>query len=91
MVTFVEGLIKATGPATAIQYDLGCNYIDTTHFGGIWAAGFTDVTVAVIGLNPLLEGEEGDAFLSQSGGDKTDLDLPRAHVLYLKKLMRNVT
>lgn len=86
MVTFVEGLVKATGPATAIQYDLGCNYIDTMRFGGIWAAGFTDVTVAVIGLNPLLEGEEGDAFLSQSGGDKTDLNLPRAHVLYLKKL-----
>lgn len=86
MVTFVEGLVKATGPATAIQYDMGVNYIDTVRFGGIWAAGFTDVTIAVLGLNPLLEGEEGDAFLSQSGGDKETLNIPRSHILYLKKL-----
>ncbi len=90
MVTFVEGIVKATGPETAIQYDLGCNYIDTVNFGGIWAAGFTDVVVAVLGLNPLLEGEHGDAFLSNSGGDKVTLSIPRSHILFLKKMRESV-
>jgi len=86
MVTFAEGLVEAGGPATSVQYDMGCSYADTTSFGGIWAAGFTDVTVAVLGLNPLLEGEQGDAFLSQHGGDKKDLSMPRSHEIYMQKL-----
>lgn len=86
MVTFVEGLVKAGGPGMSVQYDYGCSFADTSHFGGIWAAGFTDVTIAVIGLSPLLEGEHGDAFLSNWGGDKKDLRMPRSHEIYLKKL-----
>ena len=86
MVTFTEGITKAAGPACAVQYDQGCDYTDTVHFGGIWAASMSDVTIAVIGLTPLLEGEDGDAFLSSSGGDKTTLSLPRSHIVYLKKL-----
>ena len=38
--------------------------------GGIWAASNAAITIAVIGLSPVLEGEAGDAFLSASGGDK---------------------
>ncbi|PWD97877.1 glycoside hydrolase family 3 N-terminal domain-containing protein [Marinilabilia rubra] len=86
MVTFAEGLVEAGGPGTSVQYDMGCSYADTTSFGGIWAAGFTDVTVAVLGLNPLLEGEQGDAFLSKHGGDKKDLSMPRSHEIYMQKL-----
>lgn len=86
MVTFAAGLAKAAGPGMAMQYDQGCDFTDTLHFGGIWASENCDVTVAVIGLTPLLEGEEGDAFLSASGGDKNTLSLPRSQILFMQKL-----
>ncbi|WP_291941800.1 glycoside hydrolase family 3 N-terminal domain-containing protein [Chitinophaga sp.] len=86
MVTFAAGLSKAAGPAVAMQYDQGCDYTDTLHFGGIWASENCDVTVAVIGLTPLLEGEDGDAFLSPAGGDKNTLSLPRSQVVFMQKL-----
>lgn len=83
IVTIAEGIAKAAGPATAVQYDQGSDYTDTVHFGGIWATQNSDLTIAVVGLTPLLEGEEGDAFLSASGGDRATLSLPRSHILSL--------
>lgn len=88
MVTFAEGITEAAGPATAVQYDQGSDYTDTTHFGGLWAAGESDVAIAVIGLTPVLEGEEGDAFLAANGGDKLSLDLPAAHIKLLQELRK---
>lgn len=86
LVTFLEGLTEAAGPAVALQYEQGSNYTDTTRFGGIWAAGNCDITIAVLGLTPVLEGEEHDAFLSVKGGDKESLDLPAPHIELLKRL-----
>ena len=89
-VNFVEGISNAMDPATRIEYDLGCDYNDTTHFGGIWAAGNAKLTIAVMGLSPVLEGEAGDAFLSKSGGDKTNINLPESEIVYLRKLRESV-
>lgn len=88
MVTFAEGITAAAGPGIGVQYDQGSDFNDTTHFGGIWAAGESDITIAVIGLTPVYEGEEGDAFLAANGGDKLSLDLPAAHIVMLKKLRK---
>jgi len=90
IVNFVEGITGAVGPGTRVEYDLGCNYTDTTHFGGIWAASNSSVTVAVMGLSPVLEGEAGDAFLSNNGGDKKDLSLPASEIAYMKALRADV-
>ncbi|HSV89214.1 MAG TPA: glycoside hydrolase family 3 N-terminal domain-containing protein [Bacteroidales bacterium] len=87
-VTFVEGIVKAVGPGISVNYDLGVNYIDTVNFGGIWAASLTDVVIAVLGLNPLLEGERGDAFLAAAQGDRISLSIPRSHILYLQRLKK---
>jgi beta-glucosidase len=89
-VDFVSGITAAVGLDTRVEYDLGSNYSDTTHFGGIWAAGNSDVTVAVIGLSPVLEGEAGDAFLSPTGGDKPDLKLPAGNIAFMKALRKGV-
>ncbi|HTL07344.1 MAG TPA: glycoside hydrolase family 3 N-terminal domain-containing protein [Chitinophagaceae bacterium] len=89
-VNFVEGITAAVGPGTRVEYDLGCDYTDTTHFGGIWAAGNAAITIAVIGLNPVYEGEEGDAFLAAGGGDRNSLQLPASHIAYLKALRKAV-
>jgi beta-glucosidase len=86
IVTFAEGISGAAGPGVAVQYDMGCDLTDTVHFGGIWSAQNTDATIAILGLTPLLEGEDGDAFLSGSGGDKANLSIPRSHQVFLKKL-----
>ena len=90
MVTFAEGIAKCAGPAAAVQYDQGCNFTDTVNFGGTWAAGLSDITIAVIGLTPLLEGEAGDAFLSSTRGDKENLSLPRSQIVYLKELRKSI-
>ncbi|UII20879.1 glycoside hydrolase family 3 N-terminal domain-containing protein [Fulvivirga ligni] len=86
IVTYAEGIAEAAGPETAVQYDMGSNYTDSTHFGGVWASETSDLTIAVIGLTPVLEGEEGDAFLADNGGDKKDLSIPQAHIAFLRKL-----
>jgi beta-glucosidase len=90
VINFVEGITAAVSKSTRVEYDLGCDYKDTTHFGGTWAAGNADVTIAVIGLSPVLEGEAGDAFLSNSGGDKKDLSLPASEIAFIKALRKGV-
>ncbi|MFT4154990.1 glycoside hydrolase family 3 C-terminal domain-containing protein [Parafilimonas sp.] len=87
-VTFVDGIVHAVGPGARVEYDMGCDYKDTTKFGGIWAASNADITIAVIGLTPVYEGEEGDAFLSDNGADKKNLSLPAAHIAYIKALRK---
>ncbi len=87
-VTFVEGITAAVDAGTRVEYDMGCDYEDTTRFGGIWAASNADITIAVLGLTPVYEGEEGDAFLSKNGADKNTLSLPAAHIVYLKALRK---
>ena len=88
IVTFAEGITAAAGPSIAVQYDQGSDYTDTTHFGGIWAAGESDITIAVVGLTPVLEGEEGDAFLAENGGDRLSLGIPQAHINLLRELRK---
>jgi beta-glucosidase len=87
-VSFLEGITNAVDAGTRIEYDLGCDYNDTVRFGGIWAAGNADITVAVIGLTPVHEGEEGDAFLAANGGDKPNMSLPAGHIAFMKALRK---
>lgn len=88
LITFAEGIADAAGPSIGVQYDQGSDYTDTLRFGGIWAAQNSDITIAVVGLTPVLEGEHGDAFLAPHGGDKTDLEMPAAHVAYMKAMRK---
>ena len=90
MVTFLEGITAATGPSVHVEYDQGCDYKDSVHFGGTWAASNCEATIAVIGLTPVMEGEEGDAFLAPHGGDRTDLSLPAAHIAYIRALRKAI-
>ena len=88
VVNFVEGITNAVGPGTRIEYDMGCDYKDTSRFGGIWAAGNANITIAVIGLTPVYEGEEGDAFLAEGGADRKNLSLPASHIAYMRALRK---
>ena len=90
MVTFLEGITAAAGPAVHVEYDQGCDYKDSVHFGGTWAASNCQATIAVIGLTPVMEGEEGDAFLAPHGGDRADLSLPASHIAYIRALRKAI-
>ena len=87
-VNFVDGITAAVNSGTRVEYDLGCDFTDSVHFGGTWASSNADVTIAVIGLSPVYEGEEGDAFLSKSGGDKNTLSLPNPQIAYMRALRK---
>lgn len=87
-VNVVEGITAAVGPGVRVEYDLGCDYKDTVRFGGIWAAGNANITIASIGLTPVYEGEEGDAFLADGGADRKSLQLPASHIAYLRALRK---
>ncbi len=89
MVSFVEGITNAVGSGTLVQYEQGCDNMDTSRFSGIWAASLCDISIAVLGLSPVLEGEEHDAFLSDGGGDKVSLELPYAQIKLLQQLKQN--
>ena len=92
MVDFVEGLTRAAGPAMGVQYDLGCQDGDTVHFGGTWASTTVDMTIAFLGISPIQEGEEGDAFGSPNAkGDRASLELPAAQIAWLKAMRRAST
>lgn len=87
-VNFVEGITQAVDVSTRVEYDMGCDYKDTSRFGGIWAAGNADITIAVMGLTAVYEGEEGDAFLAEGGADRKNLSLPASHIAYMKALRK---
>ena len=89
-VNFVEGITGAVNAGTRVEYDQGCDYMDTSRFGGLWAASNADVTIAVIGLTSVYEGEEGDAFLAPGGGDKINLSLPPGQIAYIKALRKSI-
>ncbi|MFY8021721.1 MAG: glycoside hydrolase family 3 N-terminal domain-containing protein [Bacteroidia bacterium] len=86
LVSFAEGLTAALPSNVRLEYDKGCDDFDTTHFGGIWAAGNAEYTIAFIGSSPIYEGEDGDAFLSKNGGDGDEMKLIRSHEILIQKL-----
>jgi len=86
LVTVLEGITGKVSPHTAISYNPGCGLVNDTLFRGTWLINDSETIIAVMGLNSLLEGEAGDAWLSEYGGDRKDIGLPENQVKYIKKL-----
>ena len=86
-VTFLEGLRRAAQGKARILYSSGCHLYKEreTDFGVAGdrlseariAAENADVVLLFVGLDPTLEGEEGDASNPYCAGDKSDLELPQ--------------
>lgn len=77
-----------------VRYAMGChNTSDAGNDGNIEeaviAAKYADAVVLCLGLTPQLEGEEGDAYNSDLGGDKPGLALPKVQ-LDLFDMMKSV-
>jgi beta-glucosidase len=89
VVTFVEGLVGRAEEGTAVEYRPGV--LDTmANLNPIdWATGEarnSDVIVAVVGIDPKMEGEEGESIASPYTGDRTDIALPAHQSDYVVRL-----
>lgn len=89
LVTVIEGICGKVGPGTAVHWYNGASLSGDSTAGFNMALIFAsqaDVIVAVMGLAPRLEGEEGDTADSDGGGDRRHLDLPGVQEEFLKQL-----
>jgi len=90
-VTPLAGL-RAAAKARGIQVDFsrGVTLAGPSRAGITWAlraAARADLVVAVLGLSPRLEGEEGEAGSANPAGDRRDLDLPGQQAPLLRELL----
>jgi beta-glucosidase len=79
LVTIAEGIMARAPEGCRVVYRTGCplsgpmapgvNYTYNT-------AAENEITIAVLGLDPALEGEEGDTVSSPTGGDRDAIELP---------------
>ncbi|WP_221032667.1 glycoside hydrolase family 3 N-terminal domain-containing protein [Actomonas aquatica] len=89
LVTLAEGIIGRVAEGVRVEYRHGCplqgdkapgvNYTFDT-------AKACEVVIAVLGIDHTLEGEEGDAVASASGGDRAYIELPPAQLDFIKEL-----
>ena len=83
-ITPLEGIRKKVEPDTHVFYTPGAHLTNKTTAGfseAVSMAQRSDVVIAVLGLSPRLEGEEG-----AGQGDKSSLDLPGVQEDFLKAL-----
>ncbi len=89
MSTILEGIAGKVADGSKIGYRYGI-LPDRDNLNPMdWStgmAGEAEVTVAVLGVSPMNEGEEGEAIASADKGDRLDTRLPESQLNYLRKL-----
>ena len=88
MTTMLEGMVGRLPEGVRLEFMPGTLLAHEKRLENDWSlhtAGSMDVTIAFMGLSPLLEGEEGEAILSDNG-DRDDIRLPENQLKYLRKL-----
>jgi beta-glucosidase len=93
-VTPLAGIREKLGKGVRLLYAPGCDMVPPkTGAPGKPTAGFTDALVAAeradvvimcLGLSPVIEGEQGDAYNSEAAGDRIDIGLPGQQDALLK-------
>jgi beta-glucosidase len=89
LTTLLEGIVDRLPEGTGLEYRQGCQAFHPNAIEQEWLfdpASQPDVVVACMGLNPLLEGEEGDAIASTEEGDRPDIALPVVQAEFIRKL-----
>lgn len=92
LVTIIEGITGRAKEGCRVVYRTGCpldgpiapgvNYTFST-------SAESEITIAVLGLDPSLEGEEGDAVASPTGGDREMIELPKVQLEFLTELRKH--
>lgn len=90
LTSLLEGIVGAAPEGVRIEYHQGCLFTQKTANRINWSIGQAagaDLTIACMGLSPLLEGEEGESLLTSSNGDRDEIELPQAQRKYLEALL----
>ena len=92
-VTPLQAIMDTLPPATKVLYSRGCDVNRSTSWqtlpDSIAIAKTSDVVIAVLGLSPWFEGEEGDA--PETGGDRVSLELFKIQETLLEALIKTGT
>jgi beta-glucosidase len=92
IATVLEGVVGKVSAATKVDFRQGA-LLDRPNVNPIdWFSGSAreaDVTIAVIGVSNLLEGEEGASIASPDKGDRFDVSLPESQVAFVEKMREN--
>ncbi len=89
MITALEGITDALPEGMGMEYHQGMMLTDFGTTPNNWSlsmAAGAGLTIACMGISPLMEGEEGEALLVEHGGDRTSIEMPQAQVDFLRKL-----
>ena len=89
MSTLLEGLAGRIPEGMGMEYHAGSPLKAKRQISESWApmmAQSADVVIACVGLNSMLEGEEGESLLSPLNGDRDTLALPKTQVNYIREL-----
>ncbi len=89
VATVLEGIVGKVSPATKVDFRQGV-LLDRPNANPMdWFSGSAreaDVTIAVMGISNLIEGEEGASIASPNKGDRLDIGLPANQVEFLRKV-----
>jgi len=96
--TFLSGIQDELEGYARVYYALGCHvYKDHAESGlskknereseALIATKYTEVSILCLGLDPSIEGEQGDTGNVYASGDKNDLSLPRPQKRLLERVL----
>jgi len=96
-ITNLEGIREAAGEGIRIFYSVGCHLFrdrveplalpDDRISEAKGCAAASDVIILCLGLDPSIEGEQGDAGNSDAAGDKLNLLLPEPQRVLLSEIL----
>ena len=92
LVTLAEGILERAPESCRVVYRMGCPLSSPMAPGVNYTFGTAaenEITIAVLGLDPSLEGEEGDTVASPSGGDRDLIELPAVQLDFLIELRKH--
>ncbi len=92
MVTILEGVVDRLPEGMAFEYRQGRDPDREKVNPQDWAVGdaaHADVVIAVMGVDPLMEGEEGEAIRANYCGDREQIELPPHQVDFIRDLSSN--
>ncbi len=92
--TLLRGILEAS--KGKVLYAKGCHIFDDEIHSwqeqplreALIAVQKSDAVVMVMGLNPSMEGEEGDAYNGANSGDKSDIELPKTQLKLLREVKK---
>jgi len=92
LVTIAEGIMASSAEGCRTVYRTGCPLFSPMAPGVNYTystAEENELTIAVVGLDPSLEGEEGDTVASPTGGDRDSIELPAVQRDFLLELRKH--